>query len=161
MTNHAHGSERTIPMKDENQNNTPPEADFPNDPLDNSLISRLKKSARRAARKPVEVKSRIETPEVLMRDSVRDLARSRLSLALRQLRAAHGLSYADIQERTGLSQQLLWDVEYKESRLTFDELELLVECYGLSAGDILGVEFEVSNRLAFERIRQKTRFGKT
>ena len=142
-------------MNNENPSDNFPESDAQND----GLMARLKSSVRRAAQPPLEVKSRVEAPEVLMRDSVRELARSRISLALRQLRAAHGLSYADIQERTGLSQQLLWDVEYKDSRLTLDELGLIATCYELTASDILGVELEVSNQLAFERIRQSPRLG--
>lgn len=75
-----------------------------------------------------------------VRASVSQLARSRVSATLRQLRAARGLSYDMIRERTGLSQQLLYDVEYGDRRLTLDELMLLAECYDVSAEDILGIE---------------------
>ena len=37
-------------------------------------------------------------------------------------RAGKGLSYRQVQEQTGLSQQLLYDMEYKDRRLTLAEL---------------------------------------
>ncbi|MFO7631121.1 MAG: helix-turn-helix transcriptional regulator [Caldilinea sp.] len=80
--------------------------------------------------------------EAKVRASVRQSARSRVSATLRQLRAARRLSYDAIRERTGLSQQLLYDVEYGDRRLTLDELNLLAECYGVSADDVLGVDVE-------------------
>lgn len=82
--------------------------------------------------------------EAKVRASVRQAARSRVSAMLRQLRAARGLSYDAIRERTGLSQQLLYDVEYGERRLTLDELILLAECYDVSADDVLGVDLGVA-----------------
>jgi hypothetical protein len=82
--------------------------------------------------------------EAKVRASVRQAARSRVSATLRQLRAARGLSYDAIRERTGLSQQLLYDIEYGERRLTLDELILLAECYGVSADDVLGVDLGVA-----------------
>ncbi len=75
-------------------------------------------------------------------DSVRLLSRSRVSLLLRQLRAAHDYSYAQVQEATGLSQQLLFDVEFKDRRLNLDELRRLAECYEVSVSDILGIDIE-------------------
>lgn len=80
--------------------------------------------------------------EAKVRDAVRQSARSRVGATLRQLRAARRLSYDAIREQTGLSQQLLYDVEYRERRLTLDELRLLAECYGVSADDVLGVDVE-------------------
>ena len=51
-----------------------------------------------------------------------------------------GLSLAD----SGLSQQLLYDVEYGDRRLLLHELILLAECYGVSADDVLGVDLGVA-----------------
>ena len=106
-----------------------------------SLLSRL-----RAAIAPQPQLPAHSTPDPLdeakVRAAVRQSARSRVGATLRQLRAARRLSYDAIRERTGLSQQLLYDVEYRERRLTLDELRLLAECYGVSAGDVLGVDVE-------------------
>lgn len=76
------------------------------------------------------------------RDSVRHLARSRVSAVLRELRAVHGFTYEQVHERTGLTQQLLFDMEYKDRRLTLDELGLLASCYQVSVGDVLGIDLE-------------------
>jgi hypothetical protein len=83
--------------------------------------------------------------EAKVRVSVSQAARSRVSATLRQLRAARDLSYDAIRERTGLSQQLLYDIEYGDRRLTLDELILLAECYGVSADDVLGVDLGVAH----------------
>jgi len=80
--------------------------------------------------------------EAKVRQAVSQTARSRVSATLRQLRAARRLSYDAIRQRTGLSQQLLYDTEYRDRRLTLDELRLLAECYGVSADDVLGVDVE-------------------
>ena len=77
-----------------------------------------------------------------IRDSVRMLSRQRVSDLLRQLRAASGLSYQQINEVTGLSQQLLFDVEFRDRRLTLDELRRLLACYQVSVDDILGVDID-------------------
>ncbi len=82
-----------------------------------------------------------DTPE-RTRQAIRTLARSRVSAILRQLRAAHGLTYEEIQQRTGLSQQFLFDAEFKERRLNVDQLRRLADCYGASVNDILGVDVE-------------------
>ncbi len=84
----------------------------------------------------------VEEVEVDARESVRQLSRRRVAAMLQQLRAVHGFSYAQIQEETGLSQQLLFDVEYKEQRLTLDELRSLANLYQISPGDILGIELD-------------------
>ncbi len=76
------------------------------------------------------------------RESVRQLSRKRVAALLQQLRAVHGFSYAQIQEETGLSQQLLFDMEYKDRRLTLDELRSLAHLYQVSPGDILGIELD-------------------
>lgn len=75
-------------------------------------------------------------------ESLRRLARARVSLLLRQLRAAHRLTYAQVHADTGLSQQFLFDVEFKDRRLSLDELRLLAHCYHVSVSDVLGVDIE-------------------
>jgi len=82
------------------------------------------------------------TPEPDVRESVRRLSRARVALLLRQIRAAAGMTYAQVQTDTGLSQQLLFDVEFKDRRLTLDELRRLAECYRVSINDILGADIE-------------------
>jgi hypothetical protein len=82
-------------------------------------------------------------PGPQLRDSVRLLARQRVSQALHQLRAGCGLTYEQVQERTGLSQQLLYDFEYRDRRLTIDDLRALATCYGSSVNDILGVDLDL------------------
>ncbi len=74
--------------------------------------------------------------------AIRTLARSRVSNILRQLRAASGFSYEDVATQTGLTKQLLFDVEYKERRLTLDELRKLAAAYEIGIDDILGVDLE-------------------
>jgi len=82
------------------------------------------------------------TQDAPLRAAVSRLARGHVSAALRQLRATRALSYATVRERTGLSQQLLYDMEYGEHRLTLVELRLLAECYGVTVNDVLGVDVE-------------------
>lgn len=107
------------------------------------LLQRLRESVLRLGHsKPERVVPRIDDTPDRTRAAIRRLARSRISQILRQLRAAHGLSYEEIQQRTGLSQQMLFDVEYKERRLTLEELRKLAECYAVSVSDILGLDFE-------------------
>ncbi|MBV7335978.1 helix-turn-helix domain-containing protein [Chloroflexi bacterium TSY] len=107
-----------------------------------SLIQRLKESVLRAEQVPDDIRPRDDFASANVRESIRTAARSRISQALKQLRALSGLSYADIQEYTGLPQQLLWDIEYTDRRLTFKELEKLAACYGISASDLLGIDLE-------------------
>jgi hypothetical protein len=104
-----------------------------------SLLSRLRTSI--AAQNPAQVGA-LSDPldEAKVRASVSQAARSRVSATLRQLRAARRLSYDAIRTQTGLSQQLVYDVEYGDRRLTLGELILLAECYGVSADDILGID---------------------
>ena len=113
------------------------------DSLENDpLIIRIKDSVRRIMRVSEETETRVNAVEASMRDSVQTAARNRLSIALRQLRAAYGLSYEDMQVQTGLSQQLLWDIEYKGHRLTLAELNKLAACFDMTASDLLGVDLE-------------------
>ena len=106
------------------------------------FVQRIRDSLVRLARTPSRATTPFEDTEQQVRDSVRQLSRSRVSQILRQLRAAHGLSYLEVQTQTGLSQQLLFDVEFKDRRLTLDELRLLAECYRVSVDDILGVDID-------------------
>lgn len=108
---------------------------------DDSLLARV-----RAALAPRDQPLARAIPDPLdeakVRQAVNQAARSRVAATLRQLRAARGLSYDDIRTQTGLSQQLLYDIEYRDRRLTLDELRLLATCYGVSADDVLGVDIE-------------------
>ena len=70
------------------------------------------------------------------------MARTRVSQMLSQLRAARGLTYEQVRKQTGLPMQLVYDVEYRERRLTLDELRLLAACYEVSVNDILGIDVE-------------------
>lgn len=107
------------------------------------LLHRLKDSIMRLGL----LEERAVEPDVIdervdARESVRQLSRNRVAALLRQLRAVHGFTYEQVHEATGLSQQLLFDMEYKDRRLTLDELRGLAQCYQVSAGDILGVEID-------------------
>ena len=108
-----------------------------------TLLARLRASLSPASQFPERLQSD-PLDEAKVRASVSQVARSRVSATLRQLRAARGLSYDAIRERTGLSQQLLYDVEYGDRRLLLHELILLAECYGVSADDVLGVDLGVA-----------------
>lgn len=106
------------------------------------LTTQFKQTVERITHVPSERDATVVVTEERMRDSVSVAARSRVSQALKQLRLAHNFSYADIQQRTNLSQQLLWDMEYKERRLTLEELRILAACYQLKPGDILGIDID-------------------
>ena len=84
----------------------------------------------------------VDTQQENSVQAIRTLARSRVSSTLRQLRAASGFSYDDVSAKTGLTKQLLFDVEYKERRLTLDELRKLAAAYEIGIDDILGVDLE-------------------
>ena len=110
---------------------------------DDTILQRMREALLRVRQTP----ARALTPppvrdEVNVRTAVRTLARSRVSEILRQLRAGQGYSYGQVQEKTGLSQQLLYDVEYKDRRLSLAELRALAECYAVSIDDILGIDLE-------------------
>jgi hypothetical protein len=106
------------------------------------LVSRIRESVLRLIQSPDRTTELFEQVDTPVRDSVRRLARSRVSQLLRQLRATNSLTYAQVQANTGLSQQLLYDIEYGERRLTLDELRLLADCYHVSVDDLLGIDFE-------------------
>lgn len=110
---------------------------------DDDLLSRIKENVLRLRHaKPERVVPAIDDTPERTRNSIRKLAQGRIAEILRQLRAAHGLSYEEIQSRTGLSQQMLFDVEYKERRLSLAELRLLAECYRVGVNDIVGIDLD-------------------
>ena len=74
--------------------------------------------------------------------SIRTLSRSRVSSILRELRSSSGYSYDELTEKSGFPKQLLFDVEYKDRRLTLDQLRILADCYGVTINDILGIDIE-------------------
>jgi len=109
---------------------------------DDPIYKRIRDTVLRLAHSPKRVLEPVDEAEITARNAVRQLARSRISAILRQLRATHGYTYAEVQDKTGLSQQLLFDVEYKERRLTLDELRLLAQCYEIGVNDVLGIDLE-------------------
>ena len=112
---------------------------------DNYWLTRIKETRFLFAQRP-ERAPLVEGPtnaDELLRSSIRQSARSRISGVLRQLRAAHGLTYEDIHDATGLSQQLLFDIEFKDQRLTLEQLDLLTQLYNYSLSDILGVDIDL------------------
>lgn len=106
-----------------------------------TLLSRLR-AAVSGPQSPNAPRAPDPVQDAQIREAVSRLARSRVSATLRQLRAARTLSYEAVRERTGLSQQLLYDMEYGERRLTLAELRLLAACYDVAVNDVLGVEVE-------------------
>ena len=106
-----------------------------------TLLSRLR-AAVTGPQSPGTMRVPDPVQDAQIREAVSRLARSRVNATLRQLRAARSLSYEAVRERTGLAQQLLYDMEYGERRLTLAELRLLGECYDVAINDILGVEVE-------------------
>jgi hypothetical protein len=109
---------------------------------DHDLLKRIRETVFRIGQTPLHAHETVDEAEDQTRASIRRLSRVRVSHLLRQLRAAHGLSYAQVQEQTGLTQQLLYDFEYKERRLTLDELRILAICYGVSVNDVIGIDVE-------------------
>lgn len=106
------------------------------------ITERFKQTRDRIDRIPSEREATVMVVEEQVRDAVAIAARSRVGQALKQLRLAHGYSYADLQQLTNLSQQLLWDVEYNERRLNLEELRVLAACYQIKPSDILGIDIE-------------------
>jgi DNA-binding Xre family transcriptional regulator len=110
---------------------------------DDQLIRRMKEALTRLRLLPEATVTKVEEDTTVdARESVRQLSRNRVAALLRQLRAVHGFSYEQVSEQTGLSQQTLFDLEYKDRRLTLDELGRLARCYQVSPGDILGIELD-------------------
>jgi hypothetical protein len=106
------------------------------------VIQRIRESLNWLRRTPTRTSTPFQKSERNIRDAIRQLSRQRVSDLLRQLRAAHGLSYEQVNERTGLSQQLLFDVEFKDRRLSLDEIRRLAECYQVSVDDLLGIDVD-------------------
>lgn len=104
-----------------------------------SIVQRIRDSLRRLNHAPARATEPYSDTTRSVQEAIRLLSRARVSDILRQLRAAHGLSYSDVQIETGLSQQLLFDVEFKDRRLQLDELRRLAACYHVSVNDILGI----------------------
>jgi hypothetical protein len=106
------------------------------------IMQRIRDSLNWLRRSPTPT-SAPQQSERNVRDAIRQLSRKRVSDLLRQLRAAHGLSYEQVHDRTGLSQQLLFDVEFKDRRLALDELRRLADCYQVTVDDLLGIDVDV------------------
>ena len=77
-----------------------------------------------------------------MNRALRQVARNRISQMLSQLRATRGLSYEQVRQQTGLPMQLIYDLEYRDRRLTVDELRLLAACYDVGVNDVLGIDLD-------------------
>ena len=110
-------------------------------PSDDSILKRIRSRVIGAASTP----SRPAAPaqdETDLRNALRQVARSRISQMLSQLRAARGLSYDQVRQQTGLSMQLLYDMEYRDRRLTVDELRRLAVCYDVGVNDVLGIDLD-------------------
>ena len=114
----------------------------PRDQEDRSLLQRLRQSVLGSPADARPITEPAPAKEVELRKAISLISRSRVSAILRQLRSAHGYTYAQVQERTGLPQQLLYDVEYRERRLTLPELTALSACYEVSVSDVLGIDLE-------------------
>ena len=106
------------------------------------VVQRIRESLNWLRRTPARTTAPYQKSERNIRDSIRQLSRQRVSDLLRQLRAAHGLSYEQVNERTGLSQQLLFDVEFKDRRLSLDEIRRLADCYQVSVNDLIGIDVD-------------------
>ena len=106
------------------------------------VIQRIRESLNWMRRTPTRNSAPYQKTERNIRDSIRQLSRQRVSDLLRQLRAAQGLTYEQVNEQTGLTQQLLFDVEFKDRRLTLDEIRRLSDCYQVSISDLLGIDID-------------------
>ena len=112
------------------------------EPSKEYFVRRIRESLNWLGRTPTRASAPYKKSERNIRDSIRLLSRQRVSDLLRQLRAAHGLSYEQVNERTTLSQQLLFDVEFKDRRLSLEELRRLADCYQVSVDDLLGIDVD-------------------
>lgn len=110
--------------------------------FNDELAKRIQETVRNLQRGKERVLEPVNTGEEKLRQSIRTLARTHVSNMLRQLRAARGYSYEALASESGLSQQFLFDIEYKERRLTLDELRILAACYQVSINDLLGVDID-------------------
>ncbi|MEZ4733343.1 MAG: helix-turn-helix transcriptional regulator [Caldilineaceae bacterium] len=110
--------------------------------VNDQLVKRIQETVRNLQRSSRQVLEPIDTNEEKLRHSIRTLARTRVSNTLRQLRAARGYTYEALAAETGLSQQMLFDIEYKERRLSLEELRSLAACYRVNINDLLGVDID-------------------
>ncbi len=106
------------------------------------VVQRIRESLNWLRRTPTRTSTPYQKSERNIRDAIRQLSRQRVADLLRQLRAAQGLSYEQVNERTGLTQQLLFDVEFKDHRLSLDEIRRLADCYQVSVEDLLGIDVD-------------------
>jgi len=113
-----------------------------NGPAGDQIVQRIRDAILTLNQNSERVTHLVDTEQENTAHAIRTLARSRVSNILRQLRAAGGLSYEDVAAQTGLSKQILFDVEYKERRLTLEELRKLAAAYQIGIDDILGVDLE-------------------
>ncbi len=113
-----------------------------NRPNSDALAKRIRETVLNLQHAKARVTTPVDMADETMRQSIRTLARSRVSNVLRQLRAAKGYSYEEVAAQTGLSKQTLFDLEYKERRLTLSEVRLLTDYYGVSLADLLGIEID-------------------
>jgi hypothetical protein len=114
----------------------------PRDLSRDHVVQRIRESLNWLRGTPTRTTAPFQKSERNIRDSIRLLSRQRVSELLRQLRAAQGLSYEQVHEQTGLSQQLLFDVEFKDRRLSLEEIRKLAECYQVSVDDLLGIDVD-------------------
>ena len=110
-------------------------------PSDDSILKRIRSRVAGSASDPARPAAPVQD-ETDLRNAVRQVARSRISQMLSQLRAARGLSYEQVRQQTGLWTQLLYDMEYRDRRLTVDELRRLAVCYDVGVNDILGIDLD-------------------
>ncbi len=113
------------------------------DPTRDQLAQSIRNSLNWLRRTPMRTTSTpIQERGPSIRDAIRQLSRQRISDLLRQLRAAHGFTYEQVHDLTGLSQQLLFDTEFKDRRLSLREIQLLAQCYQVSVDDLLGIDLD-------------------
>ena len=62
---------------------------------------------------------------------VRQAARRAIGTTLRNAREKHGLSIRDVEERTGISKNIICRTEAGRSNTTIDTISILADCYGL------------------------------
>jgi hypothetical protein len=132
----------TVESTDGSDPNGNPATHLARDESRDQLLQRIRESLNWLRRTPTRTSAPYQKAEPNIRDSIRQLSRQRVSSLLRQLRSSHALSYEQVAERTGLPQQLLFDVEFKDRRLSLEELRRLAICYGVSVDDLLGIDVE-------------------
>jgi len=106
----------------------------------NYWLKRIQDTVWKLGRIPDRAITLPNEPAVSIGNRIREAAADRISATVRYLRVERGYSYEQLRDRTGLSLQTLYDIEYKKRPVTLQELELLARCYELRASDILGVD---------------------